>query len=169
MDVTDRPLWTCPRCGHRFVTANSWHSCTRLTLDEVFARARPNVRASFDRWLAMAEQCGPLAVIPQKTRIVFMDRVRFAGAQVLRDRLRVSFSLTREVDRPPFRLTRYAPGWVAHVFDIRDPSELDDPELQALLRESYRDLGQQGALRARRAAAAKARRLSDREPASRRA
>ena len=144
----DRPPWTCPRCGHGFVTANTWHSCTNLTLDEVFARSTPNVRACFDRWAAMAGSCGPLTVIPQKTRIVFMDRVRFAGARVLSDRLRVTFSLTRAVDRAPFRITRYGPRWVAHTFDVRDPGELDDPDLKALVCEGYRDLGQ-GARRPR--------------------
>ena len=24
-----RPLWVCPKCGHRFVTKNLWHSCVR--------------------------------------------------------------------------------------------------------------------------------------------
>lgn len=79
----DRPLWTCPRCGHRFITANSWHSCTNVSLDEAFARSAPNVRACFERWRSMAERCGSVTVIAQKTRIVFMDRVRFAGAQPL--------------------------------------------------------------------------------------
>ena len=24
-----KPLWTCPKCGHSFVTRNIWHSCNR--------------------------------------------------------------------------------------------------------------------------------------------
>jgi hypothetical protein len=81
-DGVETSLWTCPKCGHRFVTANIWHSCSRHTLDELFGRALPSVREAFDRWVELAGHCGPIVVIPQKTRIVFMGQVRFAGAQV---------------------------------------------------------------------------------------
>ena len=27
-----RPLWMCPKCGHRFVTKNLSHSCVRIAL-----------------------------------------------------------------------------------------------------------------------------------------
>jgi len=32
-----RPLWTCPTCGERFISANLWHSCGRRTYDRLFA------------------------------------------------------------------------------------------------------------------------------------
>jgi len=139
-------MWTCPRCGHRFVSANMWHSCSRHTLDELFARAQPNVRASFDRFVELVERCGPVVVIPQKTRIVFMAQVRFGGAQVRRDRLLANVVLSRTVDHPRFRHETFGPRWIAHRFELRDPVELDDPELQALFCESYRDLGQRESL-----------------------
>lgn len=28
-----RPLWRCPKCGHRFVTKNMWHSCGRYRIE----------------------------------------------------------------------------------------------------------------------------------------
>jgi hypothetical protein len=142
--AADRPPWTCPDCGHRFVTANTWHSCTQVDLDRLFERSTPAVRACFDRWAAMARQCGDITVVPQRTRIVFMGRVRWAGAAVLRDRLRVTFALTRAVEEPPFRLTRHGPAWIAHTFDVRDARELDRPGLQALLCEGFEALGRAG-------------------------
>jgi hypothetical protein len=128
-----------------------WHSCSRHTLEELFAAAQPAVRAAFDRWVEMAEACGPLVVIPQKTRIVFMGQVRFGGAVVRRDRLVATFALTRRIDDPRFRHEAYGPRWIAHRFDVRDPAELDDPLLAALVCESYRDLGQRESLRRARA------------------
>lgn len=148
-DGVEASLWTCPRCGHRFVTANIWHSCSRHTLEELFERALPNVRAAFERWAELAGRCGPIVVIPQKTRIVFMGQVRFAGAQVRRDRLLATFALTRRVDDSRFRHESYGPRWIAHRFEVRDVSELDDPMLAELLCESYRDLGQRESLRRR--------------------
>jgi hypothetical protein len=87
-------------------------------------------------------------VIAQKTRIVVMARVRFAGATVLRDRVRLNFTLTRRVEAPWItRIESYGPRWNAHRFEVRDPEGVDAiPELPALLCESYHDLGEQGSL-----------------------
>jgi hypothetical protein len=142
-------VWTCPTCGHRFVSANIWHSCTNLTLDEAFAKAEPQVRAAFDRFVELIARCGPIEVIAQKSRIVIMGQVRFAGAQVRRDRLLANFALSRQVDDPRFRHDSYGPRWIAHRFVVRDPSELDDPRLPGWLCESYRDLGERGSLHRR--------------------
>ncbi|MGZ8563237.1 MAG: DUF5655 domain-containing protein [Candidatus Limnocylindria bacterium] len=144
------PLWTCPRCGHRFVSANIWHSCSQHSVDEHFARAEPRVRAAFDRLVELYERCGPIVVIAQKTRIVFMVRVRFGGCSVRRDRLLTGISLTRRVDHPRWtKVEELAPGWIAHRFEVRDPDELSDPDLAALICESYREVGEQGRLRSR--------------------
>jgi Domain of unknown function (DUF5655) len=152
--TAERPLWTCPRCGHRFVTANTWHSCTSYTLDEAFAHSTPDARAAFDRFVELIERCGPVAVIAQKTRIVVMARVRFAGGQVRRDHVLANVALTRRVDHPRWsKIEEIVPGWFAHRFVIRRPADLDDPELQALLCEGYRDHGEQGKLGRRRSPA----------------
>jgi hypothetical protein len=154
VDATGRkPLWTCPRCGHRFVSANLWHSCSRHDVDEHFARARPEVRAAFDRLVQLYERCGPLVVIAQKTRIVFMVRVRFGGCQVRRDRLLTNVALTRWVDDPRWtKVEELAPSWIVHRYEVRGPDDLDDPRLAELICESYRDLGEQGRLKAARGA-----------------
>lgn len=144
--MAERPLWTCPECGHRFVTANIWHSCTRIELDELFARSAPPVREAFDRYAELVARCGPTTVIAQKSRIVIMGRVRFAGATVRRDRLIANFALTRRLDDPRFRIEAYNERWIAHRFELRSPADLDSfPELAGWLCESYRDLGMQGA------------------------
>jgi hypothetical protein len=148
-DPTRRPLWTCPRCGHRFVTTNLWHSCSRYTVDDAFARSTPEARAAFDRFVELVGRCGPVTVIAQKTRIVLMDRVRFAGAVVRRDRVRLNFALTRRVDAPWVeRIESYGERWNAHRFVAREPADVDAIEgLPALLCESYHGLGAQESLR----------------------
>ncbi len=145
-----KPLWTCPRCGHRFVSANLWHSCSAHDVDEHFVRAQPAVRAAFDRLVELYERCGPIVVIAQKTRIVFMVRVRFGGCQVRRDRLLTNVALARRVEDPRWtKIEQLAPGWIVHRYEVREPRELDDPRLAGLICESYREIGQQGRLRAR--------------------
>jgi hypothetical protein len=99
----------------------------------------------------LVERCGPVTVIAQKTRIVLMVRVRFAGATVLRDRVRLNFALPRVLDHP--RVTRvesYGPRWNAHRFEAATAADVDAFEgLPDLLCESYHDLGEQRSLPAR--------------------
>ena len=114
-----RPLWTCPRCGHQFVTANIWHSCTPFTLDQMFSRSLPAVREAFDRYVELIAQCGPVTVIAQKTRIAIMGRVRFSGAVVRRDKFIATFALTRRIEDPRLRIEVYSERWIAHRFDVR--------------------------------------------------
>jgi hypothetical protein len=126
------------------------HSCVRVPLEELFARSTPEARAAFDAYAAMVARCGPVEVIGQKTRIVIMARVRFAGAVVLRDRVRLNIALTRKVEAPWVeRIDTYMNGrWQAHHFVVRTPAQLAAiEELPALVCEGYRDLGMQGALR----------------------
>lgn len=148
--ATERPLSTCPSCGHRFVTPNVWHSCTRISLDEAFARSTPEARAAFERFADLAAVCGPIEVIAQRTRIVIMARVRFAGAIVLRDRVRLNVALTRQLEAPWIeRIESYGPRWNAHRFVVHTAADVDAiAGLPAIVCEGYRDLGMQGSLRA---------------------
>jgi hypothetical protein len=73
--TSNSPLWRCPRCGHRFVTKNLWHSCVRVPVATHF-RGKPVERKhTWDRWLSAARACGPVTTYAQKTRIVIRRRV----------------------------------------------------------------------------------------------
>jgi hypothetical protein len=127
------------------------HSCVTVPLDELFGRSTLDARATFDAFVALIERCGPVEVIGQKTRIVVAARTRFAGAIVLRNRVRLNIALTRQIDAPWVeRIDTYLGGrWNGHHFTVRSPAELAAiPDLAAIVCESYRDLGMQGALRA---------------------
>jgi hypothetical protein len=129
------------------------HSRVTVPLDELFARSTPAARAAFDRFVALIERCGPVEVIGQKSRIVITARVRFAGATVLRDRVRLNIALTRRIDAPWVeRIDTFMGGrWQAHHFVVASPVELESiPELPAIVCEGYRDLGMQGSLASQR-------------------
>ena len=78
-----------------------------------------------------------------------MGRVRFAGAIVLRDRVRLNVALTRQLAAPWVeRIEMYGPRWNGHRFVVRTPADVDAiAELPAIICEGYRDLGMQGSLR----------------------
>lgn len=132
-----RPLWQCPKCGHRFVTANIWHSCGRYRLADHFAGKPVVLRQIFDRYVAAARTHGALTVYAQKTRIVMQGRVRFAGAVVRKDWLDAHMWLRRPVDHPRlFRTESYGSLGFVHRFRLDDPKDIDEAMIK-LLGEAY--------------------------------
>jgi len=133
-----RPLWRCPRCGHRFVTRNLSHSCGRYKISDHFIGKDAGLRTVFRVWVSAGREAGPVIVYAQKTRIVFQVRVRFGGAVVRTTWLDASLWLKRKVRHP--RLQRIenfgALGYGLH-FRLTRPGDVDR-RLRALVRESYR-------------------------------
>lgn len=130
-------LWRCPKCGHRFVTTNLWHSCGRFSLAQHFAGKPPALRAVFRRWVAIARACGPVTVYAQKTRIVLQARVRFAGAVVRGEWLDAGLWLRRRIDHPRVhRIEDFGRlGYGVH-FRLKSPSDIDT-RIVKLMREAY--------------------------------
>jgi hypothetical protein len=137
-----RPLWQCPKCGHRFVTANIWHSCGRYRLADHFDGKPVTLRETFDRYVKAARAHGKVTVYAQKTRIVMQGRVRFAGVVVRKDWLDASMWLRRRVTHPRLiRVETFGPFGFGHHFRLSDPEDVD-PALIDLLGEAYA-VGQQ--------------------------
>jgi uncharacterized protein DUF5655 len=139
----ERPLWTCPQCGARFVTRNMWHSCGRHSLDAFF-EGRPRARELFAAWERFVRRAGAFEVVPQKTRIVFVARTRFAGVpRVRKDHIVAGFALSRAIDDPRFQRTEYAgTGWWGYRFRLEREDQLD-PALFRLVKEAYEQMGMQ--------------------------
>ena len=132
------PLWTCPRCGHRFVTQNLWHSCSRFPLSYHFKGKDPIVREIFDEYLALLESFGPITVIPQKTRIAFQVRVRFSAASTRKHWLDCTLWLKRRATHPLFhKIETLARHDHIHSFRLKSAGDVRDEDHVKLLRESY--------------------------------
>jgi len=145
-----RPLWTCPKCGARFVTRNMWHACGRYSLDAFF-EGRPRARELFAAWERFVRRAGAFDVVPQKTRIVFVARTRFAGvARVGPDSIVAAFGLPRRIEDARFQRTEWpGTGWWGYRFRLENEDQLD-ASLLRLVKEAYEQMGLQ-----RRLAAAK--------------
>jgi len=113
------PLWACPKCGARFVSANIWHSCGRFRVEDLFAKSEPHVFDLYRRFKRMVERCGPVIEIPQKTRL--------AGFTVRKSGLRVGLILTRRLPADPrlVKVEAFAPHSIGHYFDISRPDHKD--------------------------------------------
>jgi hypothetical protein len=138
MPKRSRTLWKCPRCGHRFVSRNLWHSCVRVRMTDHFRGKDPVVRRIFSALRALVRACGPATCYAQKTRIVFQARVRFAGAVTHRDWLDAGLWLRRRVEHPRLRrVESFGRLGYGHYFRLEQVSDLDG-EFAALVREAYR-------------------------------
>jgi hypothetical protein len=114
-----------------------WHSCGRYSLKDLFARSEPHVFRIFKKYEKMVRACGPVTMIPQKTRVVFMVRVRHAGAYPRKNHLLCSFALPRRCNDPRFvKIEEYAPHFIGHYLPVYSLDELDK-QVQGWLRESY--------------------------------
>ena len=141
-------LWLCPRCGARLVSRNLWHSCVQVTLEELFARSEPSVLELARTYVAMLHSLGDVQVIPQKTRLVCVARVRFAGLSPRRHAFLASFSLHRWLDSPRIvKTVDYGPRWRSHHVLVQSQTDLDD-ELRTWLQEAHDVVGLQRGLRA---------------------
>lgn len=141
------PLWICPDCGARLVSRNLWHSCGAFTLEDLFAGAAPSVLELAREYVALLHSLGDVQVIPQKTRLVCVARVRFAGLQPRKTGFLATFALHRWLDSPRIVKTEdYGPRWRAHYVRVRSTGDLDD-ELRAWLQESHDVVGVQADLR----------------------
>lgn len=138
-----RPVWTCPKCGARLISKNLWHSCGKFTIESLFADARPGVIELARTYVSLLQSLGDVQVIPQKTRLVCVARVRFAGLYPRKTGFRAGFALRRWLRHPRIVKTAdYGPRWRGHFVDIRSEGDLDD-KLRAWLQESHDTVGLQ--------------------------
>jgi hypothetical protein len=122
-----------------------WHSCGRFTLESHFRGKAANVRAAFDSLRAIIERCGPVEIIPQKTRIAFLTRMRFAAVMPRAKWLDGHLVLARRSDDPRFSsVVRFGPTTYLHSYRAADATFFDDT-FATLVRESYIRGGQEHA------------------------
>jgi hypothetical protein len=100
------------------------------------------VRGLFDALAAMIKKCGPVKVLPEKTRIAFHVRMSFIAVSVRQDYLVGHFVFARRFEHSRFtRVESFSPRNHLHAFRLDSLEELDD-EFAAWVREAY-EVGEQ--------------------------
>jgi len=138
-----KELWTCPKCGHKFVTENIWHSCGKYDFDHLFTGKDPLVYEMFLKYKKMVESCGQVTCYPQKTRIVFQERMRFAGCQTRKNYLLCAMLLTKECpdNDKLIKIEKFGDKSYGHHFKMEQLDDLDKNFME-LIKEAYQ-VGQQ--------------------------
>jgi hypothetical protein len=104
---------------------------------EHLAGKSPEVVALYKRFARMVRACGPVTVVPEKTRIAFQVRMSFAAVMLKRRWLDGHVVLARRLTDSRFRgIQTISPKNHVHQFRIASPDQLDD-RLEAWLREAY--------------------------------
>ncbi len=142
LQKSKKPLWRCPKCGHRFVTKNLWHSCGRYSLASHFKGKPKILRQTFNRFMSLAKECGPVTVYAQKSRIVIQERVRFAGAVVRSNWLEARIWLKRRIKHPLLIRTEFYENLgYGHLIRLENPEDIDS-SLAEFMHEAY-EIGKQ--------------------------
>jgi len=95
------------------------------------------VRGTFDRFVDVARQSGPVTVLPEKTRIALQVRMSFAALMPRRRWLNGHLVLARAVPSERFTAVQvFSPRNVLHAFRLTGPEDID-AEFAGWIREAY--------------------------------
>ena len=131
------PLWQCPACHRRFANRNQSHTCERLNLIDHFSKKSPHIRALYDAFVVMVEQCGPVTILPEKTRIAFQVRMSFAALMPKQGWVDGHLVLAARHSSPHFRrIETFSPRNHLHAFRLERVDQLDS-EFRRLLGMAY--------------------------------
>ena len=120
-------LWICPKCGEKFATKNTWHSCGRFTLEALFAQCDPVVYETYKALEKLALEVAPFHVIPQKTRIVFQLRTRCAGGTPYKSYFRFRFMARKLIQHERIvKVESYAKDQHDHSVKLFTPEDVDE-------------------------------------------
>jgi hypothetical protein len=136
-------MWTCPQCGRAFAATNQTHTCAPLRDLAHHLDGKPaEIAAIVHALIAAAERCGPVTVLPEKTRIALAARMSFAALMPRRRWVDGHVVLARRLEDPRFtRIETFSPRNHLHAFRLASPEEVDG-QVQEWLREAY-DVGMQ--------------------------
>ncbi len=130
-------LWTCPKCGHQFINANTYHSCGNFNLEDHFLGKDEQVREISEALVELVEGIGPVKVYAQKTRIIFQVRTRFASVVTRKSWLILQIWLKRKAEHPLLqRIEMYTYRDYGLILRLNKVEDIDDA-LENLIHEAY--------------------------------
>ena len=130
--------WRCPRCGRRLGARNGPHLCgTARELSAHFDGKPAILRLLFGHLLEEIRACGPVTVLPERTRIAFRGRLRFLDISVQPTAIRGRLVLRMRGRHARFiQIDSLPSGIHVHHFRLTTPDEIDPPFIEAI-RDAY--------------------------------
>jgi hypothetical protein len=132
----NKPLWRCGECGRTFANPNQTHTCAGLR-DLAAHFVNRESRPLFDAFADAVRGCGPVEILPEKTRIAFHVRMSFAQITPRRNYLLGHFVFARRVEHPRFRkIETISARNHVHHFRIDSAGDID-AQFREWIAEAY--------------------------------
>jgi hypothetical protein len=138
-------LWTCPKCGRQFVKSNQSHSCKIFPLEKHFEGKEKGHQLYLTLKQAIRKNIGPFKVDSVECCIHLVKASTFAAVKILRDKIRVDFTLTYKVkNKRLIALEQMSAYRYLYYMDINSAEQIDE-ELTGWLKEAYEERKQKAA------------------------
>jgi two-component SAPR family response regulator len=93
-------MWTCPKCGRIFRSANQPHSCQKVPLEKHF-KNKEKARELFSYLVEQVKnKIGECKIISIPCCVHLFGKYDFLAALPKKDRLEIRFALDRKLDSP---------------------------------------------------------------------
>jgi hypothetical protein len=90
-------LWTCPKCKRQFERQGQSHSCKPYPLEKHFEN-KPAGKILYEKFRgAVKREVGSFKIESLECCIHFVSTSTFVAVKILRDKIRVDFSLSRKI------------------------------------------------------------------------
>lgn len=133
-----KKLWTCPKCKRRFEKRGQSHSCAYYPVAKHLAGKEIGTKLYKALASKMKKEVGKFKVESLPCCIHFVSTYTFACAYVLRERIRIHFTLSRKMESARIsKFSRMSAKRYIYSTDIKDGKEIDR-ELMGWLREAYK-------------------------------
>jgi len=115
--LSERPMWKCPQCKRKFANRNQSHFCGNHELEHHFEGKAEGVRDIYEAFLKAIKRCGPVTVLPEKTRIAFRVRMSFAQLTTRSKWVDGHVVLAADLNSRAFEKSkRFRPGTMCIIF-----------------------------------------------------
>ena len=121
------PQWTCQECGRGFRRTNQRHTCSRVTVNDVFGGASAHSQALFAEFRAIVDSIGPHELSITKSGVGFKGTHRvFAAVRPSKAGLGGFLDLTYQLDDERFSTVEpYTKRLFIHKLRVTSSDQLD--------------------------------------------
>lgn len=135
--IEKKNLWTCPKCKRKFERHGQSHSCRSFPLAQHFEK-KPGGKVLYEKLKqAIKKEVGTYKVESLTCCIHFVSTFTFAAVKILKDKIKVDFSLSRKIQSDRITaLTRMSAHRYLYNIDVVKAEDIDK-ELVEWIHEAY--------------------------------
>lgn len=133
-----KTIWKCPKCKREFEKKNQVHSCTFYPEEKHFERKETTKPVYQELKKKMKKHVGPFKVESLPCCIHFVKNAfTFAGTYVLKDKIRVFFTVNRSLKSSRIYKTKMlSKNRIEYLINIQNKKEINK-ELLGWIKEAY--------------------------------